>query len=178
MAERRRTRRRTWGNCGKNINSSPASDIVWRAGGPAQLVSNKMSGFIQGCPAPGNIVPQLWLRAPQQCHRAGDMRRCHRGAAKAHVSVIRRVIAGARACAWCRDIGLYPIALIDCNRPAAAKVCNHILASIQRADGVRCSVDCRRIHDGRTIGTVVAGARHHHNPGRSLSFDSSLQGLS
>jgi hypothetical protein len=120
----------------ENVNATPASDIVWRTGRPAQLVSNKMSGFIQDCSTARNIVAQLWLRAPQQSHGAGDMRRSHRSTTEADVSVIGGIVTGTRTCAGCRDIRFDPITSIDTHWAAAAKVSNHVLARIQGPHGV------------------------------------------
>ncbi len=137
-----------------------------------------MRRVIQRCPTSGNVVTQIWSRTPQQCHGASDMRSRHRRAAKAHISGIGRVIAGTSACARRTDIGLYPITPIDCHRPAAAKRGYVVGAGIQCADGVRCRVDSWRIHYSGTVGTVIARASHHHDPGGSLSFDSRLQCVS
>ena len=175
VADRRRTRRRARCNRSKGIDPPPSSDIVRRACRPALLVRDKMCRFIQRCAAARNVVTQLWLGTPQQRHGTSDMRGGHGCTAKTHVSVIGRVIAGASACAWCRDIRFDPITSIDYDRPATAKVSNNVLARIQGSHRVRCSVDCRRIHYRRTIGTVIPSTRHHHDPGSSLSFDSGLQ---
>ena len=124
-----RTHRRTWGrNGGRNIDSSPSSDIVWRACRPALLVGDKMGRFIQHCPTPRNVVTQLWSGAPQQRHRPGDMWRRHGCATENRVSVIRSVIAGTSACARRGDIRFDPVAPIDCHRATTAKVSNDILA--------------------------------------------------
>ena len=54
----------TWINSGKDVDSSPPSNIVWRTRAPALFIGNKMSRLIQDCPALRNIVTQLRLRAP------------------------------------------------------------------------------------------------------------------
>ena len=66
-------------------------------------------------------MAQLWPRAPEQCHRPGDVRSRHGRAAKNGIVIIRRVVARASICARRTDIGLYPIAPIDDHRAAAAK---------------------------------------------------------
>ena len=137
-----------------------------------------MSRVIQSCPAPRNVVTQLWPRTPQQCHGARDVRSRHRRAAQAHISVIGSVITGASACARGGDIRLDPITPVDYNRTAAAKRRNVIGAGLESADSVRCGVDSRGIHHRGTVGTVVASARHHHDPGSGLGFHSSLKRVS
>ena len=174
-----RTHRRAWGgNGGRNIDSAPASNVVWWARRPAQLVGDKMSRVIQRCPTSGNVVTQVWSCTPQQCHGASDMRGRHRRSAKTHVSIIGGVIAGTSACARRGDIRFDSITPIDRYRAAAAKVSNDILTRIQRPDRVRCRVDSWRIHYSGTVGTVVARSRHHHDTSGGLSFDSSLQCVS
>jgi len=174
-----RTHRRTWGrNGGRNIDPAPASNIVRWAGRPALLIGNKMSRVTQRCSTSGNVVTQIWSRTPQQCHGAGDMRGRHGRAAKTHVSIVGGVIAGASACARRRDIRFDSVTPVDRHRAAAAKVSNDILARIQRPDRVRCRIDRRRIHHRGTSRAVIACSRYHHNPGGSLSFDSSLQRVS
>ena len=88
-----RTRRAlhgNWRNGSKNIDSAPASNVVWWARRPAQLVGDKMSRVIQRCSTSGNVVTQIWSRTPQQCHGASDMRGRHRRAAKTSYKHCRR----------------------------------------------------------------------------------------
>jgi len=174
-----RTHRRTWGrNGGRNIDSAPASNVVWWARRSAQLVGDKMSRVIQHCPTSRNVVTQIWSRTPQQCHGASDMGGRHGRATKTHVSVVGGVIAGTSPCARSGDIRFDSVTPIDRHRAAAAKGSNDILARGQRTDRVRCRVDGRRIHYSGTVGTVVACSCHHHYPSSGLSFDSSLQRVS
>ncbi len=171
-----RTNRRSWGrNGGRNIDASPASNIVWWTGRPALLVGDKVGRVIQHCPTSRNVVTQRWSRAPQQCHGTGNMRCRHRRPAKTHVSIIGGVITGTSACARRGDIRFDSVTPIDRYRAAAAKVSNDILTRIQRPHRVRCRVDSWRIHYCGTVGTVIARSCHHHYPGGRLSFDSSLQ---
>jgi hypothetical protein len=174
-----RTNRRSWGrNGGRNIDASPASNIVWWTGRPALLVGDKVGRVIQRCPTSGNVVTQIWPRTPQQCHGASDMRGRHGRAAESRISIIGRVIAGTSACTRRRDIRFDSVTPIDRYRAAAAKVSNDILARVQRPDRIRRRVNGRGIHYSGTAGTVVARSCHHHYPSGGLSLDSSLQRVS
>jgi len=164
--------------CSKNIDSAPASNVVWWTRRSAQFVGDKMSRVIQRRPTSGNVVTQIWPRTPQQCHGASDMRRRHGRAAKSRISIIGCVIARTRACARRRDIRFDSITPIDRHRAAAAKASDDILACVQRPDRVRCRVDRWRIHYSGAIGTVVACSSHHHYSSGGLSFHSSLQRVS
>src|SRR5205823_312127 len=103
------------------------------------------------------------------------MRRCHRRPAKNRVSIIRGIITGTSACARCSDIWFDPITPVDCDRAAAAEGSNVIRPGLQSANRVRRGINSGRVHYGGTVGTVVTRTRHHHDPGSSLSFHSSLQ---
>src|SRR5438067_13093645 len=106
------------------------------------------------------------------------MRRGHRRPAKNRVSIIRGIITGTSARAWGGDIGLYPVTPIDYYWAAAAKGSNVVTPGYESADSVRGRVDGWRIHHRGTVGTVVASARHHHDPGSGLGLHSSLQCIS
>jgi hypothetical protein len=124
-----RTLRRTRsGDGGKDIDSAPASNIVWRARRSALLVGDKLGRFVQYCPTCRNTVTQIGSPAPQQCHGASDMRSRHGCAAKTHISVIGSVVAGASTSARRRNVRLYPVTPIDYHWAAAAKGSNDVLA--------------------------------------------------
>jgi hypothetical protein len=170
--------RRCRASSSKNVDSAPASHIVWWARRSAQFVSDKVGRVIQHCSTPRDVVTQLWSRAPQQCHGASDMWRRHGRAAKSRIGIIGRVITGTSACSRRGDIRFNSVTPIDCHRAAAAEVSNDILAGVQRPYSVRCGIDSRRIHYSGTVRTVVTCSCHHHDPGSSLSFHSSLQCIS
>lgn len=134
-----------------------------------------MRRVIQGVSAPKDLVTQLWPRTPQQRRGAGDVRRRHRRAAKADIGVIGGVIAGTSICARRANIGLNPITSVDCYRAAAAKRRDVVGAGVQCSDRVREIVNSWRIHHCRTVRTIIASARHHHDAGSSLRFYRSLQ---
>jgi hypothetical protein len=48
----------------KDIDPTPAVDVVWRSRGAALRGRNKMSSAIQGCSASRNVAPELWPGAP------------------------------------------------------------------------------------------------------------------
>ena len=171
-------RRSRCGDSGGDIDSAPAIDIVGRSRCAALGGNNMNCRIIQRRSAPVDVVAEVRPGTPQQCHGASDMRCRHRRPAKTHVSVIGGVIAGTSACARRGDIRLDPVTSIDCHRAAAAEGSDVVGACVQCADRVRCRVDSRRIHHSGTAGTVVARSCHHHYPGGSLSFDSSLQRVS
>jgi hypothetical protein len=137
-----------------------------------------MRRVIHSRSAPIDVVAEVWPRTPQQCHGASDMRGRHRCAAKTYVSVVGGIIAGTSPRTRRADIGLDPVASVDCDRAAAAEGSDVVGAGVQRADRVRCRVDSGGIHDRGTTGTVVACSCHHHYPSGSLRFDSSLQRVS
>jgi hypothetical protein len=91
-AESWRTWRPARGNRSKNINPAPTSDIVWRTWRAALFIGDKMSRFIQYCPAAGNVVAQLWSGAPEQCHSASDVWRRHRRAAQNRIISVGAVV--------------------------------------------------------------------------------------
>ena len=123
-------------------------------------------------------MSQTRNRRPQQRHGPGDVRSGHRGAAGNRICVVSGVGARARACARSTDIRLYPVALIDRYRPATAKASDGIGAGSQRADRIGFRVNSRRICHRGTIRPGVLRRCHHHDPGGSLSFYSSLQRVS
>ena len=120
-------------------------DVVWWSRVAALGRRDKMTPRYSTLYGSRQCGDGIWP-APKQCHRAGNMRSRHRRAAKSHISIIGGVIAGASACAWRSDIGLYPVASIDRDRAAAAKVSNVIGAGDQGSDCVRCVINRRRIH--------------------------------
>ena len=106
---------------GKNVHPAPSINVVWRSRIAAQGGSDMNSRVIQGIATRSNLMPHAWQRAPQQGHGPGDVRSGHGGAAGNRICVVSGVGARARACARSTDIRLYPVALIDRYRSAAAK---------------------------------------------------------
>ena len=96
-------------------------------------------------------------------------------AADNRITTIAGISSRANANARRSDIGLYPVASIDCDRATAAKGSNVIGASDQGPDRVGCLINPGRISTVEQSGPSFPAADYHHDASRTLRFDSSLQ---
>ena len=144
----RRSRRRGRWWCpysSRDIDPTPAINVVWRARSAALGGRDKDSRVIQGVATCLDLVLQAGNGRPQQRHGAGNMRSGHGCAAGNRISNCRRCCGRARVRARSSDIRLYAVAAIAGDRAAAAKASNGIRAGVQRSDRVRSRIKRRRI---------------------------------
>ena len=172
---RGRRRWRTSSHCSKNIDPPPTIDVVWRASISALSRSDMHSGVIQSIATRSNLMPKAWNSRPEQGHRAGDMWSSHGRATEICIRTICVICGRTGVRTRCTDVGLDPVASVDCDRATTAKGRNRISTGVQRTYRIGRRVNSGRSCDGRTTRPSVLCRRHHHNTSSSLCFHGSLQ---
>ncbi len=158
-----------------NISTRPQPKTLF--GGPAVphwVEEIKIAALFKTVSTGINLVLQLGIGRPEQCHGPSDMRSRHGRAAGKRIRTIGGVAGRASACAWSSDIRFYPVASIDSDRTAAAKESNGIGAGVQSPDRVRGLINGRRIGNCGTARTGITCRDHHHDASSALGLQRQL----